>query len=116
LGQKNNDDARTGIVNHSVNGEFAYREGGWKIVFKMPKEKLEASRGKPAVVELFNLNDDIAEKHDVATEHPEIVERLSGKLRSVVDNGRSRPGPIEKNDAKVSFDVISTERWAPALD
>ncbi len=115
LGKGATSAVRTNLVSHSVGGEFAYREDGWKLVFKMPGPDLAASRGKSAVVQLYNLSDDIAEKHDLAQEHPEIVERLTRELQSVVDRGRSRPGPAESNDTPVRFDVIQTERWAPAL-
>jgi arylsulfatase A-like enzyme len=111
----NGDNVRANLVHHSDNGEFAYREGDWKIVFKKPGPNLDTSRGKPAVVELYNLADDIGETKDLAEQHPEVVERLTENLRSVVDRGRSRPGPAASNDAQVRFDVIQTERWAPPL-
>jgi arylsulfatase A-like enzyme len=107
---------RTNLVNHSVHGEFAYREGGWKLVFKMPAANLEASRGKLAVVQLYNLDRDIAEENDVAREHPEIVKELTRGLKGDVDRGRSRPGPAMQNDTLVRFDVIQTARWAPPLN
>ena len=109
-------DVRNHLVSHSVNGEFAYREGDWKIVFKMPGKNLDESRGKPTIVELYNLSDDTAEKDDLADKHPEIVQRLTEQLQSLVDRGRSRPGPVEQNDTRARFDVIQTERWAPAAD
>ena len=107
---------RPNLVSHSLDGEFAYREGPWKIVFKMPVSNRQQSRGRAATVELYNLAEDIAEKNDLAEKHPEIVKRLTAKLATVVDSGRSRPGHPVSNDTKVRFDVIQTERWAPALD
>jgi arylsulfatase A len=107
---------RSNLVSHSVHGEFAYREDGWKIVFKMPESTLDASRGKPAVVQLYNLKNDIAENHNVAQQHPEIVQKITARLQALVDHGRSRPGPPEANDTRVRFDVIQTERWAPAVN
>jgi arylsulfatase A-like enzyme len=115
LGKGATSAARTNLVSHSVSGEFAYREDGWKIVFKMPGPDLAASRGKPAIVQLYDLRDDIAEKHDLAQDRPEVVERLTKQFQELVDRGRSRPGPAESNDTQVRFDVIQTERWAPAL-
>jgi arylsulfatase A-like enzyme len=111
----NRGSGRTNLVSHSVNGEFAYREGDWKIVFKSPGPNLEKSRGKPAVVKLYHLADDIAETTDLARKHPKFVEQLTKGLQAVVDRGRSRPGPAKSNDARVRFEVIQTERWAPAL-
>lgn len=115
LGQAVAAGARTNLVSHSVNGEFAYREDGWKIVFKMPDADLPASRGKPTVVQLYHLDDDIAEQKDLADQHPEIVARLTSQLQHLVDQGRSRPGPKASNDTRVRFDVMQNERWAPPL-
>jgi arylsulfatase len=56
----------------SYGGQQAIRAGDWKAV----RQKL---RGKnPRLqVELYNLADDIGEKNDVATRHPDVVERLA---------------------------------------
>ncbi len=106
---------RPNVVSHSVNGEFAYREGPWKIVFKMPIGNRQKARGRAAVVELYNLDEDVAEARNLAAEHPEIVKELAVKLAAVVDSGRSRAGQRVSNDTRVRFDVIQTERWAPAM-
>jgi arylsulfatase A-like enzyme len=105
--------SRTSLVSHSVDGEFAYRSRPWKIVFALGGGNLEQSRGKPSVVHLYNLDEDVAEKHDVANQHPEIVQRLTAELKALVDRGRSRPGRRQSNDTDVRFDIIQTERWAP---
>jgi arylsulfatase A len=106
---------RTNVVSHSVNGEFAYREGPWKIVYKLPTRNRDQARGKPAIVELYNLEIDIAEKDSVADRHPEIVKRLSTALQLLVDRGTSRLGPAQSNDTRVRFDTIQSARWAPAI-
>ena len=107
---------RTNLVSHSVNGEFAYRNGPWKIVFKLPGNKLATSRGKPAIVELYNLNEDIAEKHNLAEEHPEVVTQFTNELKSIVQRGTSRTGPRQLNDVNISFDTIQTKRWASTIN
>lgn len=109
-------DFRTGIVSHSVFGEFAYRDGPWKIVYKLPYKKLDPSRGKPAIVELYNLDKDIAEEFNIAEEQQEEVMRLTNELKSVVQNGTSRKGAPQLNDVNVYFDTIQTKRWAPILN
>lgn len=106
---------RTNLVSHSVNGEFAYRSGPWKIVFKMPYNKLNMSRGKPAIVELYNLDEDISEKNNIAEEHHEVIVQLTNELRSVVQRGTSRMGPQQLNDAIISFDTIQMKRWATTI-
>ena len=106
---------RSHVVSHSVDGEFGYTEGHWKIVFKNEFENLRESRGKPRIVELYNLDEDIAETNSLIQQEPEIAERLSQSLRSVVRRGTSRQGPDQSNDAEVVVDVTQTLRWAPAL-
>jgi arylsulfatase A len=104
---------RKSLVSHSVDGEFAYRKGPWKIVFRIPGKNLDESRGKPARVELYNLDEDIAEQFNMADEHPEVVRQLGRELKSLVQRGTSRMGTSQMNDVHVRFDTIQTERWAP---
>ncbi len=106
--------SRTNLVSHSVHGEFAYRSGPWKIVFKLPGSNRNTSRGKAAVVELYNLDEDIAEENNLTEERPEMVSQLTDEMRSLVQRGTSRPGPDQLNDVNVRFDTIQEERWAPA--
>jgi hypothetical protein len=68
------------------------------------------------MAKLYDLQDDIAEKHDLASEHPELVQQLTAKLQAIIDAGRSRPGRALPNDRKVQFDLIPAERWAPAIN
>lgn len=112
--ESSNSAFRTNLVSHSVNGEFAYRNGPWKIVFKLPAKSLATSRGKPAVVELYNLDEDVSEEFNLAEEHHKVVTQLTNELRSVVHHGTSRSGPNQLNDVHVTFDTIQTKRWAPA--
>ncbi|MCA9046405.1 MAG: arylsulfatase, partial [Planctomycetaceae bacterium] len=68
---------RTNLVNHSNFGEFAYRSGPWKLVFKLGDANLEKSRGKATIPELYHLGDDQAEEQDVSTTHPDVVTQLT---------------------------------------
>ena len=103
---------RENIISHSVNGEFAYRKNGWKIVFKLPENNLEKSRGEAAKIELYHLEDDIAEKFDSASFYPKKVEQLTKELGLIVERGTSREGEKATNDVKISFDTIQMARWA----
>jgi arylsulfatase A-like enzyme len=109
---KNGKSERENIVSHSVNGEFAYRKNGWKIVFKLPENNLEKSRGKAAKSALYHLEYDIAEKSDSAAFYPQKVEQLTRELRLIVERGTSREGAKAANDVKISFDTIQKVRWA----
>ena len=46
------------------------RNGDWKLIYYYGTGKKE----------LFNISDDIGEKNDLSTRHPEIVKRLSKEL------------------------------------
>lgn len=112
--RKENESARSTLINHSNHGEFAYRDGPWKLVFKMGGQNLEQSRGKSAVTELYNLESDIGEKTNLVDKHPEIVKKMTDALTGLIQSGTSRTGQQSANDAQVRFDTIQSERWAPA--
>jgi arylsulfatase A-like enzyme len=90
------------VVHHSINGSFAIRQGPWKLCLcadsggwsaPLPGK---APAGAPPF-QLFNLDDDPAEKTNLYAAHPEIVQRLGLLLKSYVLNGRSTPGAPQKN-------------------
>ncbi len=107
---------RDHVVSHSVGGEFAYMEGPWKVVFRNEITNRNQSRGKPRIVELYNLQSDIDESDNRYEAEPEIAERLSQNLRKVIARGTSREGPDQSNDAEVVLDVTQMLRWAPSLE
>jgi len=111
---KPNSDGRSTLVSHSNFGEFAYRDGPWKLVFRMSGRNLAESRGKPTVAELYRLDTDVGEMTDLAAQHPEVVERMANDLRTLIDCGTSRPTQKSANDTVVRFETTQTERWAPA--
>ncbi len=61
-------------------GQQSVRLGDWKGVRQnfAPGKKQEAPRME---IELYNLKTDIAEQHDVAAEHPDIVAKLKQLMR-----------------------------------
>jgi arylsulfatase A-like enzyme len=107
---------RDHVVSHSVGGEFAYTEGPWKVVFRNETTNRNQSRGKPRIVELYNLQSDIDESDNRYGQEPEIAERLSENLRAVIARGTSREGPDQPNDTEVVLDVTQLVRWAPSLE
>lgn len=103
---------RTTLVSHSNFGEFAYRDGPWKLVFRMSGTNRARSRGKPTVAQLFDLDSDIGERTNLAEQHPDRVRRMTEDLRALVDRGTSRPDQSAKNDTAVHFETIQEKRWA----
>ena len=47
------------------------RRGDWKLIFQYHNQKAE----------LYNLQDDLSEKHNLATEKPELAQKLQAELR-----------------------------------
>jgi arylsulfatase A-like enzyme len=111
---KTQQNGRSSLVSHSNVGEFALREGPWKLIYRMSEDDLEDSRGKPTVAALYNLEDDIDESQDLAAERPEIVRRLQATLDELIRRGASRSGQKGANDGEVRYDVTQTERFIPA--
>ncbi len=107
---------RTSLVSHSNHGEFAYRDGPWKLVFRNSGPNLQKSRGKPTVPELYNLSEDIAESKNLAEERPEIVEELQAKFDAMIAQGATRAGIPARNDTNVQYATTQEVRWAPAAE
>jgi arylsulfatase A-like enzyme len=89
------------VVHHSVTGQFAVRQGRWKLIFPGPPKK---GGGKPAPLELFDLTADLGETQNVAGEHPDVVAELTRLMERYVAEGRSTPGPRQENDVAVGIE------------
>ncbi len=106
---------RDAIVNHSINGSFAIRQGDWKLIlckgsggWTYPKPG-EAPAKFPDV-QLFNLAEDIGEKNNLQEKHPERVKALTELLKSYVAKGRSTPGTDQKNATEVNIYALPIKR------
>jgi len=79
------------IVNHSINGMFAIRDGHWKLVLGNGSGGREKPSGKPfeKPYQLFNLSEDIAETTNLIQEHPDVALRLEKTLEEYRSSGRS---------------------------
>ncbi|GAB5406490.1 MAG: arylsulfatase [Aureliella sp.] len=93
------------VVHHSVSGHFAIRKGDWKLLFCRgsggwsPPREVEAAKRKLPKVQLYNLRDDPKETKNLQAENPEVVAELTEKLKQLIENGRSTPGPNQPNHA-----------------
>ena len=81
------------VVHHSSGGMFAIRDGAWKLVLGNGSGGRQEPRGEPfgRPYQLFDLSRDPTETHDVAADHPEVVERLEATLERFRRTGRSAP-------------------------
>lgn len=106
------------IVHHSDGGIYAVRRGKWKL---MLDNKGGSSRKNPkdqpvintADLLLFDMENDAVESTNLSGEYPEVVEALKKQLASLIENGRSTPGPrlpSDHNDPGVKWPQIDSIR------
>ena len=100
---------REATVHHSVNGSFSLRKGKWKLEmcpgsggWSYPTPKEVGNMDLPAI-QLYNLENDIGEEHNVYDKYPEVVKEMEGLLKSYIINGRSTSGEPQEN--------TQTEKW-----
>jgi arylsulfatase A-like enzyme len=100
---------REALVHHSINGRFAIRQGRWKLElcpgsggWSVPRDP-QAVRQKLPAVQLYDMGDDLGEQRNRQADQPEVVARLTQLLQRYVDQGRSTPGPTQRNDVEVDL-------------
>ncbi|EMI16107.1 arylsulfatase A, partial [Rhodopirellula maiorica SM1] len=78
-------------------GTYGFRAGKWKLhrydknsARNVVVEKQLANTKVPQF-QLFNLEKDPAEQHNVLDAHPDVAERLKQQLAGIIQQGRSRP-------------------------
>jgi arylsulfatase A len=98
---------RTSIVSQSIGGQFAVRDGNWKLClcpgsggWSSPRPG-QVDMSKNPAIQLFNLADDSGETNNLQAEHPDRVSKMKAILSGIINNGRSTPGPKLKNDAEI---------------
>lgn len=97
---------REATVHHSIAGQFTIRKGKWKLLlspssggwsFPRPGQDEDVIATLPPV-QLYDMEVDPREQHNLQAEHPEVVEELRDLLEQYIRNGRSTPGEPQKND------------------
>lgn len=92
---------RTTHVHNTYDNAWAIRHGDWLLIeaksgYSSTKDPAWATRrGYPPdddqPIELYNLREDIAQKYNLAAEHPERVAALSALLTKIREEGHSAP-------------------------
>ncbi len=97
------------VIHHSINGSFAIRQGKWKLElcpdsggWSTPKPGSREANGLPNN-QLYDLFADFGETKNLSDKYPDQVERLTNLLEQIITNGRSTPGPKQKNDTKIQM-------------
>jgi arylsulfatase A len=104
---------REAIVYHSIHGNFAIRRGRWKLVlcpdsggWSAPRRWTPEAKALPSV-QLYDILTDVGERTNEWDAHPDVVSQLTALLDRYVAEGRSTPGPRQKNDVRV--DIVKRE-------
>ncbi len=87
---------RQHAVSCAARGVAGLRQGPWKLIFEQdPVAKTD--------VQLYNLDDDLGETRNLAAEKPELVAEMKSLMQRIIADGRSTPGPVQKNDVEVTI-------------
>ena len=80
--------ARPPVIHHSAGGMFAIRQGKWKLVLGNGSGGRQAPKGKPFAepYHLFDLSQDLAEQHNVASNNTDVRERLVIEFERISHN------------------------------
>ena len=92
---------RAPIIHHSIGGDFAIRDGQWKLVMETGKKERE----------LYNIESDPSEKKDVIDQHPDIANQLVEKINKIILDGRSTEGKPQPNDTGWWKNLRWMEKW-----
>lgn len=104
---------RKNLISHSVAGEFAFRQGPWKLVFAHTDSIKAVKEGKTKqATQLYNLDNDWSETTDLSEAYPDNVKELRALLEKQIKEGRSTPGTVQKNDAEIIINSLPEKRWA----
>jgi len=98
--------SRGPVVNHSIAGKFAIRDGKWKLAFcpgsggwSSPKDAEAIKLNFPAL-QLYDISKDPLETTNLIQNHPEVVQKLTQQLGEIIKKGRSTAGSPQKNIGK----------------
>ena len=104
---------REHVVHHSIDGKFAVRDRQWKLVLCPGsggwtlKDSKAAEQGLP-LVQLYDLQNDPGEQHNLQASQPERVKAMIELLKQLVADGRSTPGEKQQNDVPVDIWKLNT--------
>jgi len=126
LGQNATGPAREATVHHAASGKFAIRKDDW-VLIDAPSGDDNRAKGEPDWLkkergyaphkqpgELFNVREDLSERHNYYAELPDKVKELKDLLERYKKNGRSTPGKPQKNDVPISGESPAAQKGPKA--
>lgn len=100
---------REATVHHSIDGSFAIRQGKWKLLLSNKSggwTKVDPDKQIP--YQLYDMERDPEEEHNVYLQYPEIAEKMRLLLVNYVKNGRSTQGVPQQNDSVKTWEQLSS--------
>jgi arylsulfatase A-like enzyme len=98
---------RDHIISQSINGNFAIRDGTWKLClcpgsggWSAPRPGKDDQSGLPEF-QLYDLATDPGETKNLVPQHPDRVAKMKAALEQHIARGRSTPGSDQANDAEI---------------
>ena len=98
---------RAHAVSCSAQGLPSLRQGNWKFIPRGGSGGWSKG-GEDERMQLYNLNDDLAETNNLSSQHPKRVTDMQALLENLIAQGRSTPGESQKNDVTVRRYNLST--------
>jgi arylsulfatase A len=92
---------RSNAVSTSIGGTPAVRSGSWKYIAAAGSGGWGKGGDDAQPVQLYNLADDLGESRNLAAAEPAKVDEMRALLEQLITNGRSTPGPPQRNDVEV---------------
>ncbi|MFN3194239.1 MAG: sulfatase [Aureliella sp.] len=76
---------RNEFIHYTAHGQLdGIRQGSWKLHVKYPRRQAKnPAKAKPPEILLFDLENDLGEQTNLADKHPEIVERLTARMKEL---------------------------------
>lgn len=90
---------REHAVSCASTGTPGVRQGSWKLI--LGRAQGNSTEEPASSMRLYNLADDIGETNDLSSQHPDRVAQMKSLYDKLIDNGRSTPGSVQKNDVAV---------------
>ena len=92
---------RENAVSASIGGTPSVRMGQWKYIPARGSGGWGKGGDQSQPIQLYDLFEDLGESRNLAARNPKQVEIMKALLEKLIIQGRSTPGPKQKNDVKV---------------
>jgi len=88
-------------VSCSINGTPSFRNENWKYIAASGSGGWGKGGDPAQPVQLYDLNADLGESKNLAAAEPQRLSQMQAMFENLITQGRSTPGPPQKNDVQV---------------